>query len=90
MTIAGAVFVHLFFELVLAYSGWRFVDLAFGETFEALVKGLQGALWALGGVPERVRQDNLSAATHELAKTGGRALTRRRAQTTKSATPRTS
>ena len=77
VTIAGALFVHLFFELVLAYSGWRFVDLAFGETFEALVKGLQGALWALGGVPERVRQDNLSAATHELAKTGGRALTRR-------------
>jgi hypothetical protein len=78
VTIAGAVFVHLFFELVLAYSGWRFVDLAFGETFEALVKGLQGALWALGGVPERVRQDNLSAATHELAKTGADATVRRR------------
>ena len=77
VTIAGALFVHMFFELVLAYSGWRFVELAFGETFEALVKGLQGALWALGGVPERVRQDNLSAATHELAKTGGRGLTRR-------------
>src|SRR4051812_13811523 len=77
VTIAGAAFVHLFFELVLAYSGWRFVELAFAETFEALVKGLQGALWALGGVPERIRQDNLSAATHELAKTGGRALTRR-------------
>jgi len=77
VTIAGAVFVHLFFELVLAYSGWRFVELAFTETFEALVKGLQGARWALGGVPERIRQDNLSAATHELAKTGGRALTRR-------------
>jgi hypothetical protein len=55
----------------------RFVQLAFGETFEALVRGLQDGLWALGGVPERVRQDNLSAATHELAKTGGRALTRR-------------
>ena len=77
VTIAGVLFVHMFFELVLAYSGWRFVELAFGETFEALVKGLQGGLWALGGVPERVRQDNLSAATHELAKTGGRGLTRR-------------
>jgi transposase len=80
VTIAGVVFVHMFFELVLAYSGWRFVQLAFGETFEALVKGLQGALWALGGVPQRVRQDNLSAATHELAKTGGRGLTRRFAE----------
>ena len=80
VTIAGVLFVHLFFQLVLAYSGFRFVDLAFGETFEALVKGLQGGLWALGGVPDKVRQDNLSAATHELAKTGGRALTRRFAE----------
>jgi transposase len=77
ITILGVLFVHLFFELVLAYSGWRFVQLAFGETFEALVSGLQNGLWALGGVPEKVRQDNLSAATHELAKTGGRGLTRR-------------
>lgn len=80
ITIAGVLFVHMFFEFVLAYSGWRFVQLAFGETFEALVKGLQGALWALGGVPQRVRQDNLSAATHELVKTGGRGLTRRFAE----------
>jgi hypothetical protein len=80
VTIAGALFVHMFFQLVLAYSGWRFVELAFGETFEALVQGLQGGLWALGGVPWMVRQDNLSAATHELAKTGGRALTRRFAE----------
>jgi hypothetical protein len=41
VTIAGVLFVHMFFEFVLAYSGWRFVQLAFGETFEALVKGLQ-------------------------------------------------
>lgn len=77
VTIMGVLFVHLFFELVLAYSGYRFVQLAFGETFEALVNGLQNGLWTLGGVPEKVRQDNLSAATHELAKTGGRGLTRR-------------
>ena len=77
VTIVGVLFVHMFFEFVLAYSGWRFVQLAFSETFEALVRGLQGALWALGGVPVRVRQDNLSAATHELAKTGGRGLNRR-------------
>jgi hypothetical protein len=80
VTIMGVLFVHMFFELVLAYSGWRFVQLAFSETFEALVRGLQGGLWALGGVPWVVRQDNLSAATHELAKTGGRGLTRRFAE----------
>jgi transposase len=77
VTIAGVAFVHLFFEFVLAYSGWRFVQLAFGETFEALLSGLQTAFWELRGVPERVRLDNLSAATHELALTGGRTLTKR-------------
>ncbi len=77
VTIAGATFAHMFFELVLAFSGLRFVQLAFGETFEALLSGLQSALFAVGGVPEVVRLDNLSAATHELKETGGRALTTR-------------
>jgi hypothetical protein len=36
------------------------VAIAFGETFEALVAGVQGALWALGGVPAVLRSDNLS------------------------------
>ena len=77
VNIAGLPFPHLFFEFILSHSGWRFVDLAFGETFEALQKGLQGALWALGGLPQVVRTDNLSAATHELKETKGRTLTQR-------------
>lgn len=77
VTIAGAAFAHLFFQFVLAFSGWRWVQIAHGETFEALVSGLQNALWALGGVPEMVRLDNLSAATHELARSGGRVLSAR-------------
>jgi hypothetical protein len=77
VTILGSLFRHLFFELVLAFSGLRFVQLAFGETFEALLSGLQAALWHAGGVPEVVRLDNLSAATHQLKETGGRALTKR-------------
>jgi transposase len=74
VTIAGEPFDHLLFEFVLRFSGWRFVELAYGETYEALVKGLQNALSALGGVPEVARSDNLSAATHELRHSGGRAL----------------
>jgi len=78
VTIAGEAFDHLLFEFVLSYSGWRFVAVFIGgETYEALVAGLQGALWALGGVPEVARTDNLSAATHELRHSGGRALTER-------------
>jgi DNA-binding XRE family transcriptional regulator len=77
VTIAGVSLDHLLFELVLSASGWRFAQIAFGETFEALVAGVQGALWALGGVMEVVRSDNLSAATHELRHSGGRVLTER-------------
>lgn len=77
VTIAGIAFPHLLFEFVLSCSGWTFAQLAFGETFEALVSGIQGALWALGGVPEVIRSDNLSAATHELRKSPGRALNKR-------------
>jgi len=77
VTIADEPFAHMLFELLLRFSGWRFVEIAYGETYEALVSGLQGALWELGGVPEVARSDNLSAATHELKKTGGRALNER-------------
>lgn len=76
VTIAGAAFAHLFFQFVLSFSKWRWVGLAFSETFEALVRGLQGALWELGGVPRVWRSDNLSAATHQLPG-GGRELNRR-------------
>ncbi len=77
VTIAGDPFPRLLFELVLSYSHWTWVAVAFGETFEALVAGVQGALWALGGVPELLRSDNLSAATHELKASNGRDLTLR-------------
>ena len=77
VTIAGEPFDHLLFEFLLRFSGWRFVQLAYGETYEALVEGLQNALWTLGGVPEIARSDNLSAATHELKQSAGRALNKR-------------
>lgn len=77
VTIAGRAFPHLLFHFVLSFSGWTWVMLAFSETFEALVRGVQQALWALGGVPAVLRSDNLSAATHELKESGGRSLTAR-------------
>ena len=77
VTIRGVAFPHLLFEWVLSYSKWTYVGLAFSETFEALVAGLQGALWTLGAAPAWLRHDNLSAATHELKRSGGRQLTAR-------------
>ena len=77
VTIQGDAFPHLLFEWVLSFSGWTYVALAASETFEALVAGLQGAVWTLGAVPAVIRHDNLSAATHELKRSGGRQLTDR-------------
>jgi hypothetical protein len=77
VTIGGEVLDHLLYQLVLSASGWRYFDVAFGETYEALLVGTQDAFFELGGVTEVYRTDNLSAATHELRRTGGRALTTR-------------
>ena len=77
VTVAGQPFPHLIFEFVLSFSRWVWACVAFAETYEALASGIQGALWALGGAPEVLRHDNLSAATHELRHSGGRALTTR-------------
>jgi hypothetical protein len=77
VVVGGQAFPHLLFHFVLSFSGWTWVALAFGETFEALVAGVQEALWNLGGVPRVLRSDNLSAATHQLKQTGGRSLTTR-------------
>lgn len=77
ITICGTPFAHLLFELALSFSGWRWPTVALSESYEALLLGVQEALWQLGGVVEVLRSDNLSAATHELPLSGGRTLTRR-------------
>ena len=74
VTIVGQPYPHLLFQLILSHSGWRYAEVAAGETFLALKQGLQNALWTLGGVPEVVSSDNTSAATHELKGSRGRAL----------------
>ena len=77
VTIGGQPFRHLLFELVLVASSWTWACVAFSESFEALIEGLQRALWALGGVPRQLVLDNMSAATHELKKGQGRSLNKR-------------
>ena len=58
---------HLLFEWVLSYGRWTYVSLALSETVEALVAGLQGALWTPGAVPSRV----FRAAYDALGRTHG-------------------
>lgn len=67
ITIAGAPFAHLLYHFVLAFSRWEHVEVvAGGESFEALSKGLQNALWQAGGAPQEHRTDSLSAAFKNL------------------------
>jgi hypothetical protein len=58
ITIAGEPFAHLCYHFVLPYSNWEWVTIAYSETFEALVEGLQVSLWELGAVPQEHRTDN--------------------------------
>ena len=74
VSIGGQPYAHLLFQFVLSHSGWRYTEVAGGETYLALQRGLQGALWTLGGVPQVVRSDNTAALTHEMRRSGGREL----------------
>jgi len=70
ITIGGELFGHLMYHFVLPYSNWEAVGVCFSESFEALIAGLQSALWELGRAPRYHRTDNLSAATHDLGDAG--------------------
>jgi hypothetical protein len=68
ITIANAPFAHLLYHFVLAFSRWEHAEVVIGgESFEALSKGLQNALWQAGGAPQEHRTDSLSAAFKNLA-----------------------
>lgn len=66
--IANVPFAHILYHFVLAFSRWEHVEVVEGgESFEALSKGLQNALWQAGGAPLEHRSDSLSAAFKNLA-----------------------
>lgn len=76
ITLNGQPFEPLFYHGVLPYSNWETGMLGVSESFEALIAGLQAAVWELGRVPAIHRTDNLSAAPHDLRE-GGRTCTAR-------------
>jgi hypothetical protein len=65
VTIQKQRFDHLIFHFVLTYSNWETGTVCFSESFESLSLGLQNALWELGGVPKKIRTDQMSAAVHQ-------------------------
>ena len=69
VTINGIDFPHLLYHFWLPFSTWEYAFvITGGESYTALAEGLQGALWALGGVPQTHRTDSLSAAYKNLSK----------------------
>jgi len=76
ITLANIPFPHLLYHFVLTYSNIEAVHLCFSESFEALAEGLEACLWQIGGVPQRHRTDNLSAAVYRIER-GDRQYTER-------------
>jgi hypothetical protein len=70
ITLGGAPFPHRRFHLSFVYSNVEAVRVCFAASVEALVEGLEGALWALGGVPRQHRTDHLGAAVRPLDAAG--------------------
>jgi len=67
VTIAGTRFDYMLYHFRLAYSGFEHAEIVEGgESFAALRRGLQNALWSLGGAPHDHRTDSLSAAFRNL------------------------
>lgn len=67
VVIAGVAFAHRLYHFVFAFSRWEYAEVIDGgESFEALSKGLQNALWQAGGAPREHRTDSLSAAFKNL------------------------
>jgi hypothetical protein len=76
--IAGEPLAHRFYHFVLAYSAWEHAEVVLGgESFTALARSLQNALWSLGGVPAEHRSDSLSAAFRNLDQDAAEDQTRR-------------
>lgn len=67
VTISGVALPHRLGHVCCPHSGWQFAHLIFGgESYPALAETLRLAFDALGGVPQTLRTDSLSAAYRNL------------------------
>ncbi len=68
VTIAGEVFEHMLCHFVLPYSNWQWATICHSESMSSLKRGIQEAVFRLGGVPLYHQTDHSTAATHRLSK----------------------
>jgi transposase InsO family protein len=64
ITIAGVAFMHMLCNFVLPYSNWQWVTVCLSESYLAMKRGVQAALFRLGRRPEWHQTDNSTSATH--------------------------
>lgn len=78
ITINKQPLAHRLYHFKLSFSRWSYMKVILGgESYTALVDGLQCALWRLGGCPLEHRTDSLSAAFKNLNKDATTDLTKR-------------
>jgi hypothetical protein len=68
ITIAGESFEHLLTHAVLPYSNWEWAIPCRSESSLSLKRGVQEALWELGGTTPVLQTDQSSAATHQITR----------------------
>jgi len=68
VTIEGCPLKHLLFHATLKYSNWEWAKRCKSESLLSLRRGLQASLFELGRVPEVLRMDNSSSATHRVGR----------------------
>jgi len=68
VSIQGVKWKHLLCHTVLTYSNWEWVEPCQSESFASLKSTLQSTVFELGYVPQKLKTDNSSTATHDLKK----------------------
>ena len=68
--IAGVPFEHMLAHAVLPYSNWEWAVPCHSESSLSLKRGVQEAIFELGGVPQHLQTDNSSSATHQISRDG--------------------
>jgi hypothetical protein len=66
ITLSGQPYDHLLCHCVLPHSNWEWATPCLSESLLSCKQGLQEALQRLGKVPQELRVDNSSAATHRV------------------------
>jgi hypothetical protein len=70
--INGQPYDHLLCHVVLPYSNWEWATRCRSESLLSLRQGLQEGAHRLGKVPEELRVDHTTAATHQIGRGEGR------------------